>query len=47
MAVQTRQKALQETKKDQDDIVFWIDGLRLDTKKVGSAIVWLEKNSDK
>ena len=47
VAVQPRKKALQEAKKDRDSIVFWTDGLRLDTGKARLAVVWLKKKSDK
>lgn len=46
VALQSRQEALQEAKKDQDGIVFWTDGSRFDTGKAGSAVVWFEKKSD-
>lgn len=45
IAIQLRQEVLQEAEKNRDDIVFWIDGSKLDTRKVGSAIVWLEKSN--
>lgn len=47
VAVQPRQETLQEAQKDQDDTVFWTNGSKLDIRKAGSAVIWLEKNSDK
>ena len=47
MALQPRQEALQEAKKDQDGIVFWTDQSRLDIGKAGLGVVWFEKKSNK
>lgn len=47
VVVQLRKEALQDAKKEREVMVLWTDGSRSDTGKAGSAVVWLDKMSDK
>lgn len=45
--LQPKREAIQEAKRNQNSQVFWKNGLRLDKKKVGVAVVWFDKKQDK
>lgn len=47
VVVQPRQAALQEAKENREGMIFWTDGSRLDSGRSGSAVVWLDTNSNK
>ena len=47
VVVQPRKEAFHDAKKKREGMVLWTDGSRLDTGKAGSAVVWLDKMSDK
>ena len=45
--LQAKQEALQEAAKSRAGIILWTDGSKLDTGKVGAAVVWFDNRLNK
>jgi hypothetical protein len=45
--IQKEEQALEEARRERDDLVLWTDGLRKEDKWVGCAVVWKEERWNK